>query len=464
MKKHKGTGFLVISLFLLFIGTSLCYAQDEGNAFSPKLLVYEDLRNEDVLRHFRQRFDQLDTLLTRQVTVTSPTRRLSFINFEPSAYTDSLFRAKTAHEALALKRHNGLEITGQTYARPDQAMKNEDEEDNISIYKAKFQAELGWNIINSRFYQGKEKERKIFLANELARLQQQRRTSTDVYDKLAQSITEEYNRYIAAAIAHRLANLDIMNEAYQFMLEKDRISNDKMLKVMNDKMEAEYDLSFLCSSTEADGMPIYRIVPTRIDVDTTALYNYIKEGNIEARIRDIKESQADNESRLTNYLATTRLTPFARVSSYITSKNTLSNNIDLGVRFTFPLYNESGRKKKALETQKEIIRASHSTETRAVKAQCVNLVKKIENINRAIATEIFHIRQMEKYVGIRQTAYANQKNGYNYLTRMEEYTGYLESMERLYKLMQNRALAMIGIQKAAGMDGNVRNIFTERQL
>lgn len=99
-----------------------------------------------------------------------------------------------------------------------------------------------------------------------------------------------------------------------------------------------------------------------------------------------------------------------------------------------------------------------------MKAQCENLVKKIENINRAIATEIFHIRQMEKYVGIRQTAYANQKNGYNYLTRMEEYTGYLESMERLYKLMQNRALAMIGIQKAAGMDGNLRNIFTERQL
>lgn len=173
-----------------------------------------------------------------------------------------------------------------------------------------------------------------------------------MYDKLAQSITEEYNRYIAATIAHRLANLDIMNEAYQFMLEKDRISNDKMLKVMNEKMEAEYDLSILCSSNEADGMPVYRIVPTRIDVDTTALYNYIKEENIEARIRDIKESQADNESRLTNYLATTRLTPFARVSSYITSKNTLSNNIDLGVRFTFPLYNESGRKKKALKRRK----------------------------------------------------------------------------------------------------------------
>lgn len=35
----------------------------------------------------------------------------------------------------------------------------------------KVQAELGWNIINSKFYQGKEKRTKIALANELDRLQ-----------------------------------------------------------------------------------------------------------------------------------------------------------------------------------------------------------------------------------------------------------------------------------------------------
>lgn len=38
----------------------------------------------------------------------------------------------------------------------------------------KVQAELGWNIINSKFYQGKEKRNKVALANELSRLQDKR--------------------------------------------------------------------------------------------------------------------------------------------------------------------------------------------------------------------------------------------------------------------------------------------------
>ena len=99
-----------------------------------------------------------------------------------------------------------------------------------------------------------------------------------------------------------------------------------------------------------------------------------------------------------------------------------------------------------------------------LKQECETLVKKVENINRAIATEAFHITQMGKYVAMRRYAYKNQKTGYNYLARMEEYTGYLESMERMYKLMQNRALAIINIQKIAGLNNNTKGIFLETEL
>ena len=83
----------------------------------------------------------------------------------------------------------------------------------------KVQAELGWNIINSKFYQGKEKRTKIALANELDRLQIKKRQTADIYEKAADELTEQYNFYIGTVIAHRLDNLDIMNEAYQFMLD-----------------------------------------------------------------------------------------------------------------------------------------------------------------------------------------------------------------------------------------------------
>lgn len=435
-------------------------------AFSPKMLVYENLKNENVLKHFKNRFAQLDTLLNHPIWVQSPVIKLG-LNSQHTAdirNTDSLYWAKTAHEQLAIARHHGLEVTGQVYARPDAYFDaDNDNEDQVSKYKVKTQAELGWNIINSKFYQGKEKKAKVALANELSRLQSKKRLTADIYEKAAEELTEQYNFYIGTIIAHRLDNLDIMNEAYQYMLEKDRISNDKMLKVMNEKLAAEYDISILCSDRDISNKPIYRIRPTRILVDTTALWRHIDEESIDARIVMIKEQIADNDSKLANYLSTTRITPFARWSSYWQSNNKISNNADIGVRFTIPIYNENPRKRKALETEKEIIRSSRSTDVKEIKQSVGILLKRIENLNQAIATEAFHIEQTGKYIDMRRFAYKNQKQGYNYLMRMDEYTGFLESMERMYKLMLNRGLAIINIEKAVSIYDN-NTIFREIEL
>ena len=435
-------------------------------AFSPKMLVYENLKNENVLKHFKNRFAQLDTLLNHPIWVKSPVINLG-LNSQHTAdirNNDSLYWSKTAHEQLAIARHHGLEVTGQVYARPDAYFDaDNDNEDQVSKYKVKTQAELGWNIINSKFYQGKEKKAKVALANELSRLQSKKRLTADIYEKAAEELTEQYNFYIGTIIAHRLDNLDIMNEAYQFMLEKDRISNDKMLKVMNEKLAAEYDISILCSDRDISNKPIYRIKPTRIVVDTTALWRHIDEESIDARIVMVKEQIADNDSKLANYLSTTRITPFARWSSYWQSNNKISNNGDIGVRFTIPIYNENPRKRKALETEKEIIRSSRSTDVKEIKQSVGILLKRIENLNQAIATEAFHIDQTGKYIDMRRFAYKNQKQGYNYLMRMDEYTGFLESMERMYKLMLNRGLAIINIEKAVSIYDN-NTIFREIEL
>ena len=440
--------------------------QAKKKAFSPKMLVYENLKNENVLKHFKNRFAQLDTLLNHPIWVKSPVINLG-LNSQHTAdirNTDSLYWAKTAHEQLAIARHNGLEVTGQVYARPDAYFDaDNDNEDQVSKYKVKTQAELGWNIINSKFYQGKEKKAKVALANELSRLQSKKRMTADIYEKAAEELTEQYNFYIGTIIAHRLDNLDIMNEAYQYMLEKDRISNDKMLKVMNEKLAAEYDISILCSDRDISNKPIYRIRPTRILVDTTALWHHIDEESIDARIVMVKEQIADNDSKLANYLSTTRITPFARWSSYWQSNNKISNNGDIGVRFTIPIYNENPRKRKALETEKEIIRSSRSTDVKEIKQSVGILLKRIENLNQAIATEAFHIEQTGKYIDMRRFAYKNQKQGYNYLMRMDEYTGFLESMERMYKLMLNRGLAIINIEKAVSIYDN-NTIFREIEL
>ena len=56
----------------------------------------------------------------------------------------------------------------------------------------------------------------------------------------------------------------------------------------------------------------------------------------------------------------------------------------MGVRFTFPIYNENPRKRKALETEKEIIRSSRNTDVKEIKQSVNILLKRIENLNQVI--------------------------------------------------------------------------------
>lgn len=126
------TATILSTALLLAVGQDMM-AQTQlskRKSFSPKMLVYENLKNENVLRHFNQRFAQLDTLIKNPIWVKSPVIALG-LNKQHHAdihKTDSLFWSKTAHEHLALNRHNGLEVTGQVYARPD-AYFDSDEDD-----------------------------------------------------------------------------------------------------------------------------------------------------------------------------------------------------------------------------------------------------------------------------------------------------------------------------------------------
>ena len=63
------------TVLLLLMAAQSAMAQTKGkkpNSFSPKMLVYENLKNNNVLRHFKQRFVQLDTLIKNPIWVKSP--------------------------------------------------------------------------------------------------------------------------------------------------------------------------------------------------------------------------------------------------------------------------------------------------------------------------------------------------------------------------------------------------------
>lgn len=454
--------YLILLLSSLFPSNSVI-AEAQNDVYQPKMLIFENLSNEDILRSFQKRFGEIDSMLANSVSVASPTMRsvdMTAIN----SRLDSLYDARSRHEAFAYMSRNGLELTGQLYGRLDNIAKlrnDNDEEEDISRYWAKFQAELGWNIFNSRFYNRDASLRKILLDNELGRIRSKKEMRKDIFDELAHRLTERYNYYLGIVQYQRLMNIDLLNEAYQLMLEKDRIANDRMLEVMNEKMQMEYELS---QTFDVEGLgyePLYVVLPTVLLTDTTSLWLEMQNRNADLRENVIKEESLKNQIALTTYASTMRVSPFARLSSYFTSNKDFSHNIDLGVRFTFPLYNESPKKRQALRAEIGILEATRETLTAENQSRCRMHIARIERLNKAIKNERLHISQLGKYIDIRRNAYKNSRNGYNYIARMEEYNEYLKSMERMYKLMLQRSLTVVDIQKTTGiinLDGIINEI------
>jgi hypothetical protein len=441
---------LFTAVLLLFLHQLAIYGQmDNHYGYRPKMLVYDNLKNKEVLKHFNERFDELEHLFGNAKVIKSPyaaARDMSDYN----TILDSLYKSRNTEDVKSLLQNTGLEVTGQVYGRLDNSFHISDEDD-VSSYKAKAQAEIGWDFINSKFYQKNAKTNQIFYGNEVDRLQQYKKQNENIFDDRLDKITEIYNYYLAVVMSHRLKNLDILNEASQLMLEQDRIASDETMEVMNEKIDLEYQLSQTYGPENLDKQPLYIMKPTILVVDTLALMN-IANDNMSSKIITANQKVLENRKLLTNYLSTTRLTPFFRVSSYWTSKDRLSNNLDLGVRFTIPLWNQTKPKQQSLDTQSALLELQRTTDNQQLRSICVQQLALINKMNQSVNVEAMHIRQIKKYVAMRKNAYLKNANGYNYISRMEEYNQLLKAMERLCHLMLNRQVALINIEKALGSD------------
>ena len=451
----------LITLFflqLLIVGAN---AATDTATVPVKMLVYEHLKNEDVLKQFEQRFVQMDNLLQNTVAIEAPNLTYGDDVLSPDASLDSLFRAKGVWEAKSFKSRTGLEVTGQVYGRLDKAMSMfHDEDDPYSSYFGKFQAEIGWNIFNSAFLQRKAGLAKIRLANELEYIKASKDKNKAIYEAAENLLVLQYNYYIAIVLYNELQNIDILNQAYQYMLEQDKVSNEKLLDNINDKMQLEYTLAQTFDIKEIENEPLYVLTPTIISVDSVRLFEEIDKYNPDLRSSYVKENLLDTERKLTNYAHQMRLSPFFRASGYLRRNVSPSANLDIGVKFTFPLYDETVSKRRALETEKHIVVDGRNSLDEEMKSYCRLRLDRIERLNRAIKTEAYHIQQLGKYVDIRRNAYLKQPKGYNFIMRLEEYNEYLKSMERMYKLMLNRTLALLDIQKMTSYN-NLQSLIIE---
>ena len=371
------------------------------------------------------------------------------------ALNDSLYRTKTALEMQALNQHTGFEVTGQVYGRLDKKATqflSTDDDDPVSVYKAKVQAEGGWNWINSKFYHRKYKERGIWLDNEIAKARQRMEDSRINLDAWADTLSQRWNHVIAGVMLCHVRNLDVLNEAYQMMLEQDRITSGQLLDVMNEKMQLEFNLAQIYAKDSiAPREELAFIEPQEIVVDTLSLRQQIAGHNPQNRLNLLKMQQLDNNSKLISYTANMRLTPFARWSTYLTSNSKLSNNVDFGVRFTVPIWNDTKSQRKSIDVQKDILRTENDSYTDDMMTRCMLSIDQVKRLNQSIAVEQRHLNELRKYITMRRAVYQKNKGRYSYIDRLLEYNQYLKSLERLYMQMKERSLSLVQIQRLANV-------------
>ena len=236
------------------------------------------------------------------------------------------------------------------------------------------------------------------------------------------------------------------------MLEQDRITSGQLLDVMNEKMQLEFNLAQIYAKDSiAPREELAFIEPQEIVVDTLSLRQQIAGHNPQNRLNLLKMQQLDNNSKLISYTANMRLTPFARWSTYLTSNSKLSNNVDFGVRFTVPIWNDTKHQRKSIDVQKDILRTENDSYTDDMMTRCMLSIDQVKRLNQSIAVEQRHLNELRKYLTMRRAVYQKNKGRYSYIDRLLEYNQYLKSLERLYMQMKERSLSLVQIQRLANV-------------
>ena len=144
--------------------------QGESSALAT---VTEDDLSARFERHFRL-MDSLilstDTVVTKprqeSVSVQAPTE---YVNNGHWARVDSLVERRVKAETAAIKSVTGLNLHGQTYYRLDEGF-GLDEDDALSRYKGKIQAEVRWNLLQSSLINRKGKTHEVELKGEIDKI------------------------------------------------------------------------------------------------------------------------------------------------------------------------------------------------------------------------------------------------------------------------------------------------------
>ena len=454
-----------IYLFLCLSGISLL-----SSAQSAMLA-----KSDSILKEFEDRFAVLDALIftpapsgkeyTENIFIDA-TRKYADTLTADSLYDEALRRSVEA-QAKYIKSPTGLQITGQTYYRLDGEFGMDEDEDEISRYNAKIQAEIRWNFFKSGLYNtgGKIKEAKI--QADIDHIAYAKETRGTEYARQREFYRSMQDSAMCRILSHRVRNLSMLSDAYMFLLGYENISSDDIMLVLSEKAEAERKLAGLnAAGLEATDLSEPDAFIVRLD--TAAFLKYIDLNQADFKIARLRQELFEQRAKNAKYWDDVDISPFIRYSFYSRDVLKNSSNVDAGVYFKIPLNNEASKQRKALRAQGDAIAAEQYLRMRQIADEVGFVAAEVERYNNSIAGEYRRSLELRKYIEMRKNAYENRLGEYNRLARMKEYNAYLLCLERLLEFQYSRDQQIASLAKfLTGEDVSdfcsIQNLSTSRK-
>lgn len=409
--------------------------------------IQAQMSDRILFQKFGEHFSLLDSLIFSVGNVTGVKEKS--INLKNSlnsvdASVDSLLYAKVEKQMEAMKAETGLLISGQTYYRLDEGF-GIDDEDALSRYTAKVQVELRWNFLSSSLINRRSRLNELEIKGELERVGLERERIGKLIETQKEYFQEEYDSLLAGVLKLRIANLQLLSDAQQYLVSDRSISTDELLKIMDEQAIAErllvtipkdYPLAFQLVSPHG----------AEIRVDTARFMKYICDNDLSLYEADLQIKLLNEKEKSTNYWRTLNLSPFFRYSFYVRPEARNTANVDAGLAFQIPLSGEQPRKRKALRAERFQKTMEKESQVNLVKEKVHFLFDEIERANRGLAGELKRIEKMRDYMQLRKKNYRGHIGEYNFMSRIKEYNHYLTCWENFYTYQFKRDCCIAELQ------------------
>lgn len=411
-------------------------------------------KSDSILSLFENRFDVLDSLIFSPASEGRYAGRNIFEEasqkygdtlIADSLYDDALRKSVEA-QAKYIKSPTGLQITGQTYYRLDDNLGIIEDDEAVSRYNGKIQAEIRWNFFSSGLFKPNGKIREAQIQADIDRIAYQKETRGTEYARQREYYRTRQDSALCAVLTHRVKNLNMLSDAYMFLLGYENISSDDIMLTLSERAEAERKLGGL---TVGDVYSSDLATPDAfiVRLDTSAFLKYVDLNQADFKIARKRLELFEQRAKNVSYWDQVDASPFIRYSYYTRPFLANSSNVDAGVYFKIPLTNEASKQKAALKAQGAAYEAEQYLRMRQIADEVSYVATEVERLNNSIIGEYRRSLQLRQYIEMRKNAYENRKGEYNRLARMKEYNAYLLSLERLLEFQYSRDQQIAGLAK-----------------